>query len=431
MPIHEKPKLYQEHPRNESLYPGLKSKTESRESFRLASLQEFGKLRANGTIPNHIVQLNYLTELTVKEIQALWRKHSRRLYKAGIVACVTIEITKDEWRQRPTNNVHYHIVVKDHTRTHDELKELFEAIYQCEMELSAFKVNVYPFDEKKGGWRGYIAYLVKLKDKNGKPILFEKGLRLRKYYTVGRWWTNKDGTRATAPEMREKVRRFAIARKRLEKSERFIPVRYQVAEWELPTDYIRLQRELDKRTDEMLYDWFSILRKQPTVFQTKPPKWLLEGIQSQPLKRNELLDALFERIQYSKNPDIVLALEIYHDYVCTISENKDNSIESDSTSYPNELIGQVKFMLDLLDDLKVEYRHYVIERVKIWVNARKRCLLSGTWVNLGARDKDFPGTVERCVDFYLYVIDSIGEDFPKEEYRHYIVDTVSEWINEV
>ena len=33
-------------------------------------------------------------------------------------------------------------------------------------------------------------YLVKLKDKDGKPILFKKELRLRKYYTVGRWWTH-------------------------------------------------------------------------------------------------------------------------------------------------------------------------------------------------------------------------------------------------
>ena len=178
-------KLYQEHPRQKSKYPGYKSKTESLESFRLDAISEWGSLMVNGTIPNHIVQLNYLTELTVEEIQALWAKHSRRLYRAGIVARVAIEITKDRWKQRPANRVHYHFVVKDHTRTRDELKELFTAVYLCEMPASDFVVNVFPFDEDKGGWEGYIAYFVKLKDKEGENILFAKKLRLRKFLEKG------------------------------------------------------------------------------------------------------------------------------------------------------------------------------------------------------------------------------------------------------
>ena len=371
-------RLYQERIRDKSRFPGLRSKTESRESYRLDAIREYGRLKVNGTKPNHIVQLNYLTELSVEEIQALWRKHRRRLHAKGIIARVTIEITKDEWRQRPVNRIHYHFVVKDHSRTRDELTELIETVCQCEMALDDFKVNVFQFDEKKGGWKGYIAYFVKLRDPENENILFEKGLGLRKYYTIGQWWTDKDGiTPLTLSDINKKMRRYAIARSRLKKSEKFIPVRYQAGEWELPTDYGKLQSELDKRTDEMLYDWFAILQGKPIVFHTKPPKWLLDDIQSQPLKRNDLLDAIFERIQYSKNSDIVFALEIYHGYECSIPESKDNKMESENISpYPNELIGQVDFMIDVLDSIgeefsKSEYRHYIIDKVSAWASNRK------------------------------------------------------------
>ena len=104
--------LYQEHPRDKSRFPGLRSKTESKQSNRKDALHEYGRLKVNGTIPNHIIQVNYLTELSQEDIQALWKQHSRRLRRANIVARVTLEITKDKWKQRPVNKVHYHFVAK-------------------------------------------------------------------------------------------------------------------------------------------------------------------------------------------------------------------------------------------------------------------------------------------------------------------------------
>ena len=100
------------------------------------------------------------------------------------------------------------------------------------------------------------------------------------------------------------------------------------------------------------------------------------------------------------------------------------------------LKGQVNFMLDFLVCDKKKYpqafhQRYVIRRVKIWVYARRRCLSSGMWTNHGTQDKNFPRTLPGHVDFALYVLDCMGEEFKKEEYRHYIVDAVSEWINEV
>jgi hypothetical protein len=160
-------RLYQPSPRRKSQFPGLKSKTESLDSYRRDALHEYGKLKVNGTIPNHIVQVNYKVKLSVEEIQKLWRQHSRRLRNAGIVARVTMEITRDKWRRRPVNKVHYHFVAKD-DRSPDELKELFAAVCQCAMGQSAFKVHVLPFIEAEGGWVGFIPYFVKLRNKDGK-----------------------------------------------------------------------------------------------------------------------------------------------------------------------------------------------------------------------------------------------------------------------
>ena len=174
--------LYQKHPRKACKYPS-RSKTASLQSYRLDALHEYGKLRTNGTIPNHIIQLNYLTELPKRDIQALWRKHARRLNRAGIVARVAIEITTDKRRQRPVNRVHYHFVAKD-DRTPEEMQELFEAVCGLEMPPSDFKVHVFPFIEELGGWKGYISYFVKLRNKKGKVNILFRKRGLRKYYTI-------------------------------------------------------------------------------------------------------------------------------------------------------------------------------------------------------------------------------------------------------
>jgi len=208
-------RLFQPSPRRKSQYPRVKSKTESLESYRLDALHEYGKLKVNGTIPNHIVQVNYKTEMSVEEIRELWRKHSNRLRRAGVVARVAMEITRNKWRQRPVNKVHYHFVAKD-DRTPDEIEELFKAVLRMEMDQSTFKIHVFPFNEKHG-WKGYIAYFVKFRNKDGKdPILFTKGLRMRKYFTINesKWWTHPDGTPRTMQSIKKQMQRYKIAKSR-------------------------------------------------------------------------------------------------------------------------------------------------------------------------------------------------------------------------
>ena len=67
----------------------------------------------------------------------------------------------------------------------------------------------------------------------------------------------------------------------LKRSEVFIPVKYQRSGWERPTDQYRLKRVIRQESDHVLYDWYSILRGKPTVFRTKPPRWLVDAIQRQ------------------------------------------------------------------------------------------------------------------------------------------------------
>jgi hypothetical protein len=269
-------------------------------------------LKVNGTIPNHIIQLNYNTVLSKGAIQELWRKHSRRLRGAGIVARVAIEITRDKWRQRPINKVHYHFVVKD-DRTPDELEELFEAVCCREMDRSTFKVHVFPFKEELGGWLGYIAYFVKLRNKDKKPILLKKR-GLRKYYTINEelWWTYPDGTPRTIGSIKEQMQQYKIAKKQLKQTERLFEVKkHQPAGKEKPTNFAKLIEVLKNETDETLYDWFAILLGLPTVFGTEPPEWLLDHIHRKPQKRIDLLNALYAVISETDSPLIALAYEIY------------------------------------------------------------------------------------------------------------------------
>jgi len=305
--------LYQEHPRGRSQFPGYRSKTESKESYRVDALHEYGRLKVNGTIPNHIIQVNYKTELSKERIQELWKKHSGRLRRAGIVARVGLEITKDKYRQRPVNKVHYHIVAKD-DRSADEMKAIFECVFESEMPRSAFKVHVFPFDESLGGWEKYIEYFLKLWEDDN--ILLKKG-GLRRYYTINKdkWWTYPDGSPRSMASIEEGIQQYAIAKKRLKKSERFFEVnKDQPATKEKPINVDKLIATLEKETDETLYDWFAILLGKPAVFGTKPPDWLLDQIHREPQKRFHFINVLYIVIRETENPLIVFAFEIYHDY---------------------------------------------------------------------------------------------------------------------
>ena len=180
------------------------SYTFSRASYDKATRHEAMILLLNGSVPDYNIRLNYLVEMSAKEIAALWRKHSRRLERAGIIARVAIEITKNKRRTRPVNRVHYHLAVQD-TRPPAELRAIVRGVCLCEMSKRSFMVTSKPITdwENRDVW-----YFVKyMKWSN---YLFRPNLPLQKFYTVGKWWTDKDGTSRTRESIEEQMQLYAI-----------------------------------------------------------------------------------------------------------------------------------------------------------------------------------------------------------------------------
>ena len=285
--------------------------TYSRVSYDKAARHEAVALLLNGRVPNYNIRLNYRVEMSAQQIADLWQKHSSRLKRAGIIARVAIEITKNRWRTKAVNRVHYHIAVQDE-RTPAQLRALVRSVCLCEMKPGSFRVTCKPITnwEKKDVW-----YFVKYKKLSN--YLFKPGLPLHKFYVINQkqWWTNKDGTPRTRESIEKQIQRYANVKLRLKKYERLVKVKPPSGGWERPTDYAKLQKVLDKQSDETLYDWFSVLQGKEAVFpDTKFPKWLREKIRSQPMKTEELLIAIYERLRHTKNSLIVYAFEIYHDH---------------------------------------------------------------------------------------------------------------------
>jgi len=302
-------RLYQLNPPEMTAWDKSGSFTLSRRSYNIGAMHEAIALLINGTVPNYNIRLNYRIEMPVKRIRELWKLHSRRLEREGIVARVAMEVTKNQWRTRPVNRPHYHIACCD-DRKPSELIKLVKDICLKEMPKGAFMVT----HKRIVDWSVAVWYFVKYRKRNN--YLFRTGLGLQKFYTISRksWWTYNDGTPRTKASIIDEMVDFNNRKHRLTRLEKFIPVKRRVAEWEFPIKQDILKGILDNETDEVLYDWFSILLGKPTIFQTEPPKWLLDNLQSQPLKIYDLLNILYARISQSTNPDIIFCIRYYHGY---------------------------------------------------------------------------------------------------------------------
>ena len=244
--------------------------------------------------------------MPAKEIAALWKKHSRRLERAGIIGRVALEITKNKRRTRPTNRVHHHLAVQD-TRTPAELRAIVRGVCLCEMPKRSFRVTCKPIIDwaDKGVW-----YFVKYRMLSN--YLFQPNLPLQKFYFVGKWWTNKDGTPTTREAIEEQIQLYAIEQ-RLNKSAKLIPVKRCPPKRPRPTDDRTMKGILCNQTNEALYDWFATLRGKPTLFGTDLPDWF-DYLQGRLRQRRELLEAIYDRLTDADNDnmDIIFALKIYH-----------------------------------------------------------------------------------------------------------------------
>jgi hypothetical protein len=296
-----------------------RSPTDSLASFNNLASKESQILRRNPRVAKHDIVIYFLKVFDVPELKAMRDKVFGYLRKAGLNAVANIEPTEDGFGH-PTDTVHFHILTDDE-RDKDFLRQLgrdaclaagLQDKAMCNAPRNEFDVecrDIYDYDR-------YIDYFTKL-DREEYVNLFIKKSRIQRFYTIGNWFSDANGNPRGKGDIWKEIKQETKERKckmtieRLKQSERLIPMKNKVPKWEPPANQARLQEVLDKEYDETLYDWFSILLGQPTLFDTEPPDWL-ENIPRHSRKCHDLLDAIYDIIRNSENTDIVLALEHYH-----------------------------------------------------------------------------------------------------------------------
>jgi hypothetical protein len=158
------------------------------------------------------VGINFEIEQTPKQITDTWAKVRRKLKQAGVVAYRILEITTDG-SGHPTNQVHYHMIVKsDHAQG-----DLERAIDESIPEGILYHKHV----KSIGNEWGYILYILKARvegwNKQGRwvkdlyadqRIMFRPKLGIKKVATVGNFWANKSKA-AIWSEIKDQERRIA------------------------------------------------------------------------------------------------------------------------------------------------------------------------------------------------------------------------------
>jgi hypothetical protein len=140
-------------------------------------------LRFNNRIPTKEIVLHFLTIFSKEEIISLRTKIFRYLTEHKLIAVVNIELSRGR-NSKPNNTVHFHLLTDD-TRNENELRELLEVA--CENNGLIKNKNYWISYRKLYDGYGYFNYFTKCgfsKD----VILFQKGIRLHKYYQIGKWF---------------------------------------------------------------------------------------------------------------------------------------------------------------------------------------------------------------------------------------------------
>ena len=202
-------RLYQAHPRINSTYKPKdkngnevlhRSFTDSLESYQNKARKELAIIRKNGRLPSIEIVWHLLRVFSAEEIKALRMKVFRCLKKSGVEAIVNIESTRDKYGD-PNNAVHFHILTDD-PRSIEELRGLLERI--CKRN-GLVKEEDYRITccELYDPYR-YIDYFTKAGHPE-KVILFQKGMRMQKFYGIGKWF--KKPKKQLWEEIKEYMRR--------------------------------------------------------------------------------------------------------------------------------------------------------------------------------------------------------------------------------
>jgi hypothetical protein len=144
-------------------------------------------LRFNKRTPTKEVVLHFLNVLSKEDIKELRKKIFRYLGDHGIVAAVSLELTRDK-RGKPNNRVHFHFLLDD-PRSERKLRTLFNTA--CEHnDLVREKDFWIGYRELWDGYR-YFNYYTKY-GYSKRVILFQKGTNkdkaIQKFYEIGKWF---------------------------------------------------------------------------------------------------------------------------------------------------------------------------------------------------------------------------------------------------
>jgi len=167
-----------------------RSLTDSLESYQNGVEKEVLIQRWNGRLPTIAVVWHLLRVLTAKEIIELRKNVFCYLKKHGIVATVSIELTKGA-NGKPNNKVHFHFFVDDQ-RSKDDIRELFNMAceHQGLVRGEDFRIDCYSRAYDDWCFHYYAKYGKKYVDD---IILFKKGTGIRKFYEIGKWFKKDRG----------------------------------------------------------------------------------------------------------------------------------------------------------------------------------------------------------------------------------------------
>lgn len=173
----------------------------------------------NGRRPNFMLQLNLCRIYLVSDIPKL-RKELDKLFaylrrKKKIVAYAVLEVTRNKRKNRPVDQVHLHFLV-DTELTEAELRNFFHrACKSAKYTADDYRVssvkNIAGKPDRE--YKRICRYLVK----DGYPekiIMFKPGLGFNKIRTIGKWWTDKDGTPTTKKKIWAPIRLATICKYR-------------------------------------------------------------------------------------------------------------------------------------------------------------------------------------------------------------------------
>jgi hypothetical protein len=182
--------LYQEHPWGVGTYTRHRDRsfTTSLASYQGGAGEEVAILRWNGRVPNAEIVLHLLTEYSSVEIKVLRSRIFRYLKDHGLEAVANIELTLGT-DGKPNNTVHFHVLTDD-KRSLEELWILFETACKRQGLVKDKNFCIRCSVLWNGDW--YFNYFTKYRYSE-EVILFQKGIRMQKFYQIGRWYAKGRG----------------------------------------------------------------------------------------------------------------------------------------------------------------------------------------------------------------------------------------------